>query len=151
MKTFLFVVLFSAFCYPQTNELLSIFHSYISGNVVYYQMLDRQNFADGNKIYKEYSKKWHNLQFLETASLLSVGINIGLDNKTNLKQKIADSFLFASIRWIVRDGVYQSLQDNNFFHLSDNSYSSIEKIGTPFIKLFVLSLFLFVRYYLLEI
>jgi hypothetical protein len=114
-------------------------------------MLDRTAYGNSDPIYKEYSRQWHSLQTLETISLINVGITIGLKNQTDIVKNITDVFLVGAIRWLIRDGTYNLLNGNSFFHQSKTTTAQFEKYGTPVVKLSFLAIVLILKYYVLNI
>ena len=46
-----------------------------------------------------------------------------------------DVLLFSSSRWVIRDGVYNSLNGDSFFHQSNTTTAILEPIGSPYLKL----------------
>ena len=72
---------------------------------------------------------------IKTLSLINYGIQIEAVNNSDWLKNSVDVLFLGSVRWIVRDGVYQLLQGNNFFYQSPNTMASFEHIGTPFVKI----------------
>ena len=135
----------------QQVEISAVVYSVLSGYTQYNQIKDRQYFKIGDPVYKSYSKKWHALQTLETIALINVGIQIEVTNKSYLPGVITDVFLTGAIRWIVRDGVYQGLLGNSFFHQSENTTAQFESLGTPFVKISFVAFVLVFKYFLLPL
>lgn len=137
MKVLLYF-LFSAIIYAQGFEIVSVTHSVISGYSTYHMSMDRELKASGNKEYLIHNSKWHTLQNIELALSISLG---GLSLYNNYDEKIdwlgiaKDALLFMAVRWTVRDGVYNSLNGDNFFHQSNGTTATLEPFGNPFVKL----------------
>lgn len=143
----LLIILFPFICFAQTDVLVSsVVYSAISGQTEYYRIKDRQLFADGNKDYKDYSRKWHALQYPEMASAISVGVTIGINENLSVESVVKETLLAGSVRWIVRDAVYNLNLHRNVFNISDESYSFTEKLGTWYIKVGLLAVILLWNY-----
>ena len=110
-----FLIFNTSLLFSQQVEISAVVYSTISGFTQYYQIADRNAFKNGDPREREYSEAWHSLQTLEAISLLNVGYQIGT-NTENYLQVTTDVFLTGAIRWIVRDGVYQTLLTNSFFN-----------------------------------
>jgi len=148
---FITVLLFYCCCsfsFSQSVELSAVAYSTISGFTQYYQIADRNAFKIGDPREKEYSEAWHTLQTLEALSLINVGYQIG-DNNKNFSGIATDIVLTGAIRWIVRDGIYQTLLTNSFFNLSSETTANFEKLGTPVMKFSFLIAILLFKYFIL--
>lgn len=93
----------------------------------------------------KWSKAWHNLQYLEVGSAMGVGASIALTSD-NLYDAVKQSFLAGSIRWVVRDGVYNLNQGNRFFYRSPNTTSFLEPFGLWYVKLGILAIIIIWNY-----
>ena len=114
--------------------------SMISGSSEFYRMKDR-TFSN-----KSDNKKWHTLEFFDAGLALGTGIAIGCDafKSEDLLVGVSDVVLVSAIRWIVRDGVYNARNGNDWFYRSSGTTSEIEKLGTPLMKLtFLISAIIF--------
>lgn len=147
MKLF-FIILFNSFIFCQSVEISAIAYSTISGFTQYYQIADRNAFKNSDPLEKQYSENWHTLQTLEAISLINVGYQIG-DNNKNFAGIATDVVLTGAIRWIVRDGVYQSLLTNSFFNQSKETTANFEQFGNPYVKFSFLAVVLIFKYYIL--
>jgi hypothetical protein len=144
----LFFLVFNSLLYSQSVEISAVAYSTISGFTQYYQIADRNAFKIGDPKEKEYSETWHTLQTLEAISLINVGYQIG-DNNKNFAGIATDVVLTGAIRWIVRDGIYQTLLTNSFFNQSLETTANFEKYGTPYMKFFFLFTVLLFKYFIL--
>ena len=114
--------------------------SMVSGNSEFYRMRDR---AFNNK---SDNQKWHTLEFLDVGLALGTGIAIGYDAFENksLLVGISDILIVGATRWIIRDGIYNMSNGNNWFYQSPNTTSGMEALGTPLVKLtFLISAIIF--------
>ena len=118
LKIFLLILFINIPIKSQAVEFSAVGYSVLSGLTMYNQMMDRENYQNGNPVYKTYSENWHTLQTLETLSLINYGIQIEAVNNSDWLKNSVDVLFLGSVRWIVRDGVYQLLQGNNFFYQS---------------------------------
>src|SRR3990167_4490986 len=114
--------------------------SAVSGSSEFYRMKDRgfNNKSD--------SRTWHTLEFFDSGLALGTGIAIGYDTFENedLLVGVSDIILTSAIRWIVRDGIYNTKNGNDWFHRSPGTTSGIEQLGTPLNKLmFLISAIIF--------
>ena len=139
MKTAL-IILFAFQLQAQTNaqifEALIITHSIVSGYSCYYQMLDRHYYKTGQtELKEEYNSKWHTTGGIELGLTLSLGVTSALKNKDDFWSYGKDLLLFSAVRWMIRDGVYNSLNGNSWFHRSDNTTAKLEPFGTWYVKL----------------
>jgi len=149
LKIFILILFFSSYLYSQQVELSAAGYSIISGFTQYFQIKDRNAFKIGDPREKEYSEAWHSLQTLEALSLINVGYQIG-DNNKNFSGIATDVILTGAIRWIVRDGVYQTLLTNSFFNQSSETTAHFEKFGTPLMKFSFLIAVLIFKYFILD-
>lgn len=85
---------------------------------------------------------------MEAITLLNVGYQIA-DNTNNFYEVSTDVLLTGAIRWIVRDGVYQTLLTNSFFNQSLETTAQFEKYGTPVVKFSFLFAVLIFKYFIL--
>ena len=85
---------------------------------------------------------------MEAISLINVGYQIG-DETNSIPGIATDILLTGAIRWIVRDGVYQTLLTNSFFNQSLETTAQFEKFGTPVIKFSFLFAVLIFKYFIL--
>ena len=76
---------------------------------------------------KLWDKREHNIGFFHRASLLFVGFLYALGTKEIL--------LCVVIYWILTDGLMNLLKKRNFFAISKDSGSMIEKYSTWYIKI----------------
>ena len=136
--------------FSQQVEISAIGYSIISGATAYNQIKDRELYKNSNPNYISYSKNWHALQTLEAISLINVGVQIENENQSYLPGIITDVFLVGAVRWIVRDGTYQLLLGNSFFHQSKNTVAQFETLGTPLVKLSFLTAILIFKYFFLR-
>jgi len=114
--------------------------SAVSGSSEFYRIKDK---AFGNE---SDNKKWHTLEFFDAGLALGTGIAIGYDTfeSEDLLVGVSDIILVSAIRWIVRDGVYNLSNGNDWFYRSPNTTSGIEQLGTPLNKLiFLISAMIF--------
>lgn len=81
-------------------------------------------------------------------SLINVGFQINDENNT-IPGIATDIVLTGAIRWIVRDGIYQTLLTNSFFNQSLETTAQFEKYGTPYIKFAFLFTVLIFKYFIL--
>jgi hypothetical protein len=144
-----FFLVIPSLLFSQQVELSATLYSVVSGFTQYYQIADRNAFKIGDPKETEYSEAWHSLQTLEAISLINVGYQIGDLNQTYLPGIITDVFLTGAIRWIVRDGVYQTLLTNSFFNQSLETTANFEKFGTPVVKFSFLAVVLIFKYFIL--
>jgi hypothetical protein len=144
----IFFLIFNSFLFSQSVEIAAVAYSTISGFTQYYQIADRNAFKNSDPREASYSQTWHSLQTLETLLLINVGYQIG-DNNKNFPGIATDIVLTGAIRWIVRDGIYQTLLTNSFFNQSLETTANFEKYGTPYVKFFFLFAVLIFKYYIL--
>ena len=111
-------------------------------------MKDRQLYKDGNPDYKKYNSYWHTTGGAELLLSFTVSGFSALKNKDDWWGYGKDLLLFSAIRWTLRDGVYNSLNNNPFFHQSDNTTAKLEPLGTWYVKLTYLAIAVLI-YYLL--
>lgn len=143
-----FFLTFNTLLFSQSVEISATLYSVVSGYTQFYQIQDRNAFKNSNPLEQEYSETWHTLQTLEAISLINVGYQIG-DNNENFAGIATDIVLTGAIRWIVRDGVYQTLLTNSFFNLSKETTANFEQFGTPAVKISFLLAVLIFKYYIL--
>jgi len=133
---FLFIPLI---IYSQSFEAVSVAHSVISGYATYHLSMDRELKADGNRDYIKHNKAWHRLQNVELGLTISAGALLVYNNYDEKKIDwlgiVKDVLIFSSSRWVIRDGVYNSLNGDSFFHQSNNTTAILEPIGSPYLKL----------------
>lgn len=144
----LFFLLIPSLLFCQSVEISAVAYSTISGFTQFYQIQDRNAFKNSDPFEQSYSKTWHSLQTLEVISLINVGYCIGNNNK-NFSGIATDIVLTGAIRWIVRDGIYQTLLTNSFFNLSKETTAQFEQYGTPYIKFAFLFSILIFKYFIL--
>lgn len=144
----IFFLLIPSLLFPQKVEISAVVYSTISGFTQYYQIADRNAFKFNDPKESDYSKTWHSLQTLEAISLINVGYQIG-DETNSIPGIATDILLTGAIRWIVRDGVYQTLLTNSFFNQSLETTAQFEKFGTPVIKFSFLFAVLIFKYFIL--
>ena len=149
MKRFLFFLIIPAIVFSQSVEISATAYSIISGFTQYYQIADRNAFKNSDPLESNYSQTWHSLQTLEAISIINVGYQIGNENKTYIPGIITDVVLTGAIRWLVRDGIYQTLLTNSFFNQSLETTAQFEKYGTPYIKFAFLFTVLIFKYFIL--
>lgn len=147
MKLFFFLV-FNSILFSQSVEISAVAYSTISGFTQYYQIADRNAFKNSDPLENSYSQTWHSLQTLEAISLINVGYCIGNNNK-NFSGIATDIVLTGAIRWIVRDGIYQTLLTNSFFNQSKETSAQFEQYGTPYVKFGFLFAVLIFKYFIL--
>ena len=146
MKTILLFPLFCNIILGQTETLISsVIYAAISGQTEYYRMKDRELFGQGDKKYLEYSKKWHNLQFAEVGSAFVVGGSIALTSD-NVYDAVKQSFVAGAIRWIIRDGIYNLNNKNDFFYQSPKTTSFLEPLATWYVKIGLLAIIIIWNY-----
>jgi len=126
---------------------LSIIHAVSDGYTTYYQMKDRMLFKQ-NGNYKPYNKNWHTAQGVTLGLSFTVAIFSALKNQDDWWDYGKDGLLFSAIRWMVRDGIYNSLNGNPFFHQSNSTTATLEPFGTWYVKLSYLALAIIVYYIL---
>jgi hypothetical protein len=143
-----FLILFNTSLFSQQVEIAAVAYSTISGFTQYYQISDRNAFKNNDPREASYSQTWHSLQTLEALALINVGYTIGTNNETFL-QVGTDILLTGAIRWIVRDGIYQTLLTNSFFNQSLETTAQFEKYGTPYAKFGLLFTVLIFKYFIL--
>jgi len=155
MKLVFIIILFNSLLFSQLVEINAVVYSIVSGVSMSYQMKDRQAFKNGDPVYKEHQKKWRLLLPVEGLTLLNVGFSIALeDRKEKIENIITDVFVVGSIRWLVRDGIYQLMHDENFFKLPNTEntfFPNIEKLGSPFFKIFLVASVLAFKFLLLPL
>lgn len=144
----IFFLIFNSLLFSQSVEISAVAYSTISGFTQYYQIADRNAFKVGDPRETDYSETWHSLQTLEAISLINVGYQIGNNNK-NFSGIATDIVLTGAIRWIVRDGVYQTLLTNSFFNQSKETTANFEQYGTPYVKFAFLFSVLIFKYFIL--
>ena len=141
------IFLLSTSVLAQTDVVItSVVHSVISGQTEYYRIKDRQLYADGNKEYKEYSEKWHLLQYPEMLSGIGIGVAIGINDDLSIESVVKETLLAGSIRWVVRDAIYNLNLHRNMFHISDVSYDPFKDFGTWAVKLGLLTIIILWNY-----
>lgn len=119
--------------YFETNCIL---HSVVSGYSMYYQMKDRHYYKAGETELKEkYNRNWHISGGIELGLSLTLGGVSALKNKDNWLGYAKDLLLFSAIRWNVRDGVYNMLNGDSFYHQSENTTAMLEPLGYWYVKL----------------
>lgn len=143
MKKLILILLFTTSIFGQTETLISsVIYSVISGQTEYYRMVDRAVCHTGDL---SYSKKWHNLQYAEVGSALMVGGSIALTSE-DLFDAFKQVLMVGAVRWVVRDGVYNLNQKNNFFYQSPNTTSILEPFGYWYIKIGLLLIIIMWNY-----
>lgn len=147
-ETIFFLIFNTSLLFSQQIEISATLYSVVSGFTQYYQIADRNAFKYSDPKESTYSKTWHSLQTLEAITLLNVGYQIGT-NDNNFLEIGTDVILTGAIRWIVRDGVYQTLLTNSFFNQSLETTAQFEKYGTPYIKFTFLFAVLIFKYFIL--
>ena len=144
-----FIALFTIQCNAQTFEVLTVAHAVNSGYDAYFQMKDRHYYKTGQtELKKEYNSKWHVTGGLELGMSLALGGVSVLKNKDDWWEYGKDLLLFSAIRWTLRDGVYNSLNGNPFFHQSNSTTAKLEPFGMWYVKIGFL-LTAIIVYYLL--
>lgn len=156
IKIFLIIVLLNIPCKPQAVEISAVSHSIISGLTIHYQMQDRNAYAKGDPIYREYQKKWRLLLPLEYLSAVNVGFAIAIENKNKITwlRIVTDAAVAGMIRVNVRQWTYQIAGGRNMFNQpnSTNTYfSRIEKFADAFVKVLALGIVLSFKYFLLPL
>ena len=106
-------ILFCGLLNAQVVEITSVAHSVVSGYSAYYQMQDRELYRQGDAEHIRYNQLWHHTQGIELGLSIALGGMIALNND-NLLDAGKDLLLFSAIRWVVRDGVYNSLNGNPY-------------------------------------
>ena len=148
MKTAL-IILFAFQLQAQTFEVLTVAHAVNSGYDAYFQMKDRHYYKTGQtELKKKYNSYWHTTGGIELGLTLSLGVTSALKNKDDFWSYGKDLLLFSAVRWMIRDGVYNSLNGNPWFHQSNNTTAKLEPLGTWYVKLGYL-LTAIIIYYLL--
>lgn len=143
-----FLILLNTSLLPQQVEIAAIAYSTLSGFTQFYQIQDRNAFKNSDPLENSYSQTWHSLQTLEALALINVGYQIG-NNDKSFMQVSTDILLVGAIRWIVRDGIYQTLLTNSFFNLSKETTAQFEQYGTPYVKFGFLFAVLIFKYFIL--
>lgn len=149
MKTILLILL-PIIISAQTFEAASSLHSFASAYTAYHFSQDRELKAKGDLKYLKHNKTWHRLQNVELALSFGLGA-LGLyenidDEKIDWIGIAQDAFVFMSIRWTIRDGVYNTLSGNSFFHQSDTTTALIEPYGSPYLKIGLFIAALLIKY-----
>lgn len=135
IKLICMVVIFNSVIMPQVFEGLTVLHSVASGYNAYFQMRDRHFYANGNTEMKEkYNRRWHYAGGVELSLSIVLGVSSALKNKSDLWKYGKDLLLFSAVRWFVRDGIYNTLNNNSYFHRSQNSTAILEPLGTWYFK-----------------
>ena len=99
-------------------------------------MLDRHYYKTGEtELKKEYNGYWHTTQSLELGLSLGLGVTSALKNKDDWWEYGKDLLLLTAIRWTLRDGVYNSLNGDSFFHQSNSTTAKLEPLGSWYFKL----------------
>ncbi|MDP3966192.1 MAG: hypothetical protein Q8Q04_01530 [archaeon] len=115
---------------------LSLTHSVVSGYSAYYQMRDRTFFRSGDEeLEKKYNSLWHTTQGIELGLSLGSGGYSVLKNKDEFLEYTKDLAMFSALRWVFRDGVYNSLNENPFFYKSPHTTAKLEPLGNWYVKL----------------
>lgn len=144
----IFFLIFNTLLFSQSVEFSAVAYSTISGFTQYYQIADRNAFKNSDPRESSYSQTWHSLQTLEVISIINVGYCISENNK-NFSGVATDIVLTGAIRWIVRDGIYQTLLTNSFFNQSKETTAQFEQYGTPYVKFAFLFSVLIFKYFIL--
>ena len=131
---YLLIILLCGLLNAQVVEITSVAHSVVSGYSVYYQMQDRELYRQRDAEHIRYNQLWHHTQGVELGLSIALGGLIALNND-NLLDAGKDLLLFSAIRWVVRDGVYNSLNGNPFFYQSPNTTAMLEPFGTWYVKI----------------
>jgi len=154
LKIILFFFVFNSLSFSQLVEINAVVYSIVSGVQMSYMIKDRQAYREGDP-YQEYQKKWRLLLPVEVLSLVNVGFSMAVENHNkNFSYVVTDLFLIGSIRWLIRDGFYQLMYKENFFKLPNTEntfFSKIEKLGSPFFKIFLVVSVLAFKYFLLPL
>ena len=137
MKRFIMLsLLIPCLTFAQSIEIISVAHSVISGYSAYYQAKDRQFHRAGNEVLvQRYNSAWHTSQGLELGLSIGLGGASVYKNQDNIIGYAKDLLLFSAIRWVVRDGVYNSLQGESWFNQSKNTTAMLEPLGTWYVKI----------------
>ena len=150
MKTLILSILLIGIIYPQGVEVVSVTHATVSGLSAYYQMKDRHYYKTGETELKEkYNSYWHTTGGIELGLSVALG---GLMVYENYDEDIdwlgigKDVVLFSAVRWLVRDGTYNMLNGNPFFHQSNNTTAKLEPFGMWYIKLSYLAFAIIWKY-----
>jgi len=132
----------------QVLESLMVLHSVVAGYTSYYQVNDRRFAIRGDVLMKEkYNRAWHYSQGLELVLSISLGVVSGLKNKNNYLGYVKDLLLFSGVRWIVKDGVYNLLNNDAWFHRSKNTGWDLEMFGTWYVKIGYLVTVIIIYYF----
>ncbi|MBU2612429.1 MAG: hypothetical protein KKB62_01780, partial [Nanoarchaeota archaeon] len=95
-------------------DIGSVAQNVIGGYNDYYQIKDRRLFAKGDPNYKKYSELWHYSTALNIGAAISLGAFSGYKNEDNWEEYLKDGLTYSAIRWVVKDGVYNSLNGDPF-------------------------------------
>jgi len=145
-KILLFILFSYSLVSGQTETLVTTFaHSVISGQTEYYRIKDRTFYKQGNPEEFNYSRRWHNLQFLEIGSAVAIGASIALTSD-DLYDALKQATMVGIVRWVVRDGVYNLNQGNGVFYQSTKTTSFLEPLGTWYVKLTLLTIIVIWNY-----
>ena len=146
MRISLITILFSTLTFSQGVEITSVTHSVVSGYSAYYQMKDRTYYASGEtELKKRYNSYWHTTGGVELGLSIYLGMQIEKQND-DLLGVAKDVVLFSAIRWLLRDGTYNMLNGNPFFHQSNNTTAKLEPYGFWYVKLSYLVLAILWKY-----
>jgi hypothetical protein len=148
------VLLWSSVSFGQAVEISAVSYSIVSGATMAYIIKDRDAYRRGNLVYRDYQKTWRVLLPVEAISLINVGFAIAIEDRKRWDLVVTDLFLVGAIRWLVRDGVYQTLQGKPFFELPNTEWTyfpGIEKLGSAFFKIALVSTILVFKYFILPI
>jgi len=111
-------------------------------------MKDRQYYASNQELKEKYNSNWHTSEVFELSFTLSLGVVSALKNEDDIIGYAKDLLLFSAVRFMVRDGVYNSLNGNSWFHQSNNSTAITESLGFWYVKVGYLVVAILI-YYLL--
>lgn len=155
MKKIFLIIVFCGSIYAQELVIgTSALHSVISGYTMYYQIMDRNAFKNSDPMEYSYSRTWHTLQTAELVTGIGIGVTIGLDafRDDSFRWDIAGSDLLiaGSIRWLLRDGVYEMLLGRGFWYQSKDTTAQFEYLGTPLMKISFVVIAILIRYLLIN-